>query len=113
MRYAIMILALVGVLASPRPAAALTGNDLLERCSKDGEKWFWCHGFVVGWAQRQRIAAADPKAEKYACLPTGAPFTQLMDVLIKALKNHPEVRHKDAAILVTLAFKEAFPCPKN
>ena len=29
MKYAIIVLALVGVLASPRPAAALTGNDLL------------------------------------------------------------------------------------
>jgi hypothetical protein len=34
MRYAIIVLALLGVLASPRPAAAaaMSGNDLLKVC---------------------------------------------------------------------------------
>jgi len=33
MRYAIIVLALLGVLASPRPAAAaITGNELLSEC---------------------------------------------------------------------------------
>jgi len=97
MRYAIMILTLIGVLALPRPTAAMTGNEFLERCSKDGEKWFWCHGFVTGWVQRDKVK--EVSAAYPFCFPAGAPYTKLMDVLIKYLKNRPEIRHTHAAVL--------------
>ena len=37
MRYAIIVLALLGLLASPRPAAGDTGNEILEICGMGGE----------------------------------------------------------------------------
>ena len=123
MRYAIMILALVGVLALPRPAAAITGNEFLERCEKKDKVnvgWFWCTGYVEGWAESQIISSAFAKAQKtgamkWVCFPKGGKMlnTQLVDVLVKYLNNHPEARHQKTMILAHKAFSEAFPCPKN
>ena len=46
MRYAIIVLALLGVLASPRPAASdVTGNTLLEVCENE----LVCSAYAMGW----------------------------------------------------------------
>ena len=50
MKYAIMVLALVGVLASPRPAAVEDDNDLLDAC-KSG---LACVTYMTGWADGSR-----------------------------------------------------------
>ena len=49
MRYAIIVLALLGVLASPRPAAAMTGNDLYAWC--ENEKNYYLI-YIEGWTNR-------------------------------------------------------------
>ena len=47
MRYAIIVLALLGVLAAPRPAAAAnTGNDLLAACEVSE---LACTMYPAGW----------------------------------------------------------------
>ena len=47
MKHAIMVLALMGVLASPRPAAAAaSGNNFLEMCNASE---LACHMYVKGW----------------------------------------------------------------
>ena len=51
MRYAIMILALVGVLALPRPAAAMTGNQLLVNCYLGGADGNACKSILIGFYQ--------------------------------------------------------------
>ena len=35
---------------------------------------------------------------------------QIVDVVVKYLKDHPENRHSDAAILVAVALMKTFPC---
>ncbi len=111
MRYAIMILALVGVLALPRPAAAIKGNELLERCTHEAQALeLWCMGYVSGWQGRNDIRIKG--TAKFICFPE-ARVSQFKDVLVKYLKNHPETRHQNAVPLTWRAFKEAFPCPKN
>ena len=50
MKYAIMVLALVGVLASPRPAAVEDDNDFLDAC-KSG---LACVTYMTGWADGSR-----------------------------------------------------------
>jgi len=111
MRYAIMNLALVGVLALPRPAAALDGNELLDRCTHEDEAVeLWCMGYASGWHGRNAIRAKGDSNP--ICFPE-ARASQFKDVLVKYLKNHPETRHQHAVLLTFKAFKEAFPCPKN
>ena len=50
MKHAILVLALVGVLASPRPAAVEDDNDLLDAC-KSG---LACVTYMTGWADGSR-----------------------------------------------------------
>ena len=50
MRYAIIVLALLGVLASPRPAAAgFGGNDFLKFCERNKAGSNACTFYIVGW----------------------------------------------------------------
>jgi hypothetical protein len=42
MRYAIIVLALLGLLASPRPAAGGTGNEILETCGMGAGEGLAC-----------------------------------------------------------------------
>ena len=68
MRYTIIVLALLGVLASPRPAAA-SGNDLLVDCIR----------YVMGWRDAFMIETTFSYGTKYLeqnpklgiCIPKG------------------------------------------
>ena len=118
MRYAIIVLVLAGVLALPRPAAALTGNDLLERCTDQRDLMkVWCGAYLDGWFDRHRIIVKGRvPGWTRVCFPTegaGVRRSQLIDVLVRYLKNHPEVRHKSSHLFTWTAFEEAWPCSKN
>ncbi len=100
MRYAIIVLALLGVLASPRPsAAALTGNDLLGIC----ETKLACGAHVMGWRDALygatfyiyggKAAGRNPKMG--ICIPKGATNGQLYKVLMKYLRDHPATLQRD------------------
>ena len=45
-----------------------------------------------------------------ACSPNNVTSGQVRDIIIKALRNHPEDRQTDAYILVVAALVEAMPC---
>jgi len=47
-----------------------------------------------------------------ACIPIPATGTELRDVLVHYLKNHPEDQHEKAATIVKKAFSKAYPCNK-
>jgi len=109
MKYAIMVLALVGVLASPRPAAAnFTGNEMLNHCmDQSGFGKVLCVGYVIGFKSRDEISMKGQK--KFICWPV-APIGQFQDVLVKYLRNNPEHRHNQITPLAWRAFTKAFPC---
>ena len=126
MKYAIMVLALVGVLARPTAAIAdsggVSGNTMLETCNKMAEI---CAIYSLGWRDSQiatmvraaslkGISGADAiRAESkfyLVCIPPKVTNGQSGDVLIKYLRDHPEERHKSVGVLACRAFKEAWPC---
>jgi hypothetical protein len=49
----------------------------------------------------------------WVCLPRMIRNQQLMDVLIKYLRDNPEQLHQEAGLLTAVAMMKAFPCPKN
>ncbi len=128
MKYAIMVLSLVGVLARPTAATAevtdmskATGNDMLELCEVNRSVciWYamgWDHGHdvavtVAGWQRgRKDINAILRLAPTGICAPPQATNHQLGDVLIQYLRDYPEKRHEPIRDLTALAFREAFPC---
>ena len=93
MKYAIMVLALVGVLATPRLASAFTWNDLYTWCKADRN---FCVVYIEGWvngvtaksiARRQKDLFGHPKNEDL----------------------YAEQIHYTAEILAWLAFRNAWP----
>ena len=106
MKYAIMVLALVGMLALPRLAtAATTGNELLKVCPARDKTT--CTTYINGWVEGIIV----PKSlTKLICIPEGVTLGQLTDVFLNYLRAHPEERHEGASFLTFRAMKKAFPC---
>ncbi|MEO5493084.1 MAG: Rap1a/Tai family immunity protein [Sphingomonas sp.] len=88
-----------------------TGNSLLSDCQSDNPaKQAFCLGYVgaIGdWTQ------SDPRLGSRVCLPAGGVRSQMVDVVVKYLKDNPAERAKGASLLVVLALREAFPCPQT
>ena len=118
MKYAIMVLALVGILATPRLAAAkLTGNQFLDMC-KNSE--LACLAYLHGWVDAFVITTIYMKDNNdvkkrnnhliNVCLSSEVTQTQKKMVLLKFLRDHPEMLHESSALLTYFAMKGAFPC---
>jgi len=133
MKYAIMVLALVGVLARPTAAIAekggISGNVMLETCQNIRDL---CSIYSMGWRNSQKativraaelkgisiVDGADASADAiraefklyWVCIPQKVTNGQMGDVLIKYLQDHPEKRHNDVGVLAWRAFRKAFPC---
>jgi hypothetical protein len=85
------------------------GNELLDSCNNDPP---WCLGYVVGIADAMSGAQSVGGTVNgwRACLPYGVTEGQVMDVVVQALRAHPQRRHNGASGLVASALSEAFPC---
>lgn len=81
------------------------GNDLNAACNSENT---YDQGFCLGFAIA--IAATATAVAPKACIPTGVKRSQLRDILVKYLDDHPERRHKSAEFLAIEAFVRAFPC---
>jgi len=112
------MIAAVALMLSAGPAAAkfLTGTGLLEEC-REYEKIeagqdakLEAAGFCVGYigGVRDMVKAAT----SYACTPDAANIRQVTLVVIKHLKENPAELHGMALGSITLALREAWPCPK-
>lgn len=97
------ILALLLLLSSS--AFALTGNELLARCSPGATESHtgFCYGYLDG--------LTDGAAEiKYFCLPDRVTLGQLKSVFLKYAIENPSVLHLPAGAVAGAAFIVAFPC---
>ena len=106
MRYLIFAAALMTGLIWSQLGQAITGNDLYEDCKETSTytNQSICLGYVVAIADVLRSSI---------CIPSMASHGQAMDIVKKALKEHPETRNVRAPILVSAALKKAWPCPKK
>lgn len=117
--------------AYPAPSLAFDGNALLRMCEKPplSHERGVCNGFIIGASSGIELAslkagdaAGLPESDWEAfrrygqlvagyCEPERVENGQLVDVVTKFLRDHPEHRHENAAITVAMAFISAFPCP--
>jgi hypothetical protein len=44
------------------------------------------------------------------CIPNTATYSQLKDVALNYMREHPEIRHESARSLIWTSYIEAFPC---
>lgn len=114
----IVTAALWVICALPVPAfaAPLTnGNDWLTRCqdgttSGDAGKATYCFSYARGLADGLSIWAVISPETALACIPTEIQGQDLVDVGMRYLKNHPEMRSFAAGVPLTRSFVEAWPC---
>jgi hypothetical protein len=85
-------------------AGAQTGNDLLSDCNHTNADYDagFCIGYIVGILDQLFEA-------KMFCPPVGVNTGQTKDMVIKFLKDKPELRHLPAVYLVNEATKN-FSC---
>lgn len=94
--------------------AALTGNDLKEACLNYPRniKALECITYIGGVSDTW-LAAEAFKIKPVFCLPLSATNDQFVLVVNKFLQDNPAKLHLLASALVTIAFKEAFPCKEG
>jgi hypothetical protein len=102
----VMITALAMLLGSPTSYAVLkSGNDLVADCQlKIPVAEGYCYGYVHGAHDALGMITE-------FCSPDDVVGKQLVDIVMKYLKENPENLHYNAASLVTSALIRAFPCP--
>jgi hypothetical protein len=83
------------------------GTTLMKACT--GPSALQCDAYVDGFADAISAAGKD---HALACIPIAATGTELRDVLVKFLKDHPEDQHLQASALAKRAFAKAYPCSK-
>src|SRR5258706_9640323 len=115
----------------PSQDAVATGNDLLHSCTPmirlfDGglqltrdelTPGFLCLGYIAGFIDGYNIGTETEKSQTGLshpafCLPAKEPLpaSQALRIVVKWLNDHPERLQQPKQVLITLAFKETFPC---
>jgi len=85
-------------------------RNLAECDNKDAVSDYRCGegvGFINGTHD-----AYDYTEQLTNCKPESLIHSQLRDVIMKWLNDHPERLHEGAAVLVLAAINEAWPCPE-
>jgi hypothetical protein len=111
--------ALVGVaLASTSmPSSALTGNELLlktqafENASAGKDRGGGPDQIEAGYAMGYVDAASTMLwASDKICLTPKVTFGQMLKIVHKYMREHPEELHEDGLVLVLKALRGPFPC---
>ena len=86
----------------------VSGNTLLHRCTSDeGGDLNFCVGYIEGI--RDATVLCDLNGKQRTDIPAEVTSEQMKDVVVKYLRDHPEERHKQGALLVIYALRLAFP----
>lgn len=87
-------------------AAEGSGNQLLAECLEPHSVfgYSYCLGFISGAADTLVFHTND------VCVPEKVTRGQTMDIVVRYLQAHPEIRHYASTTLAKAALMEAFPC---
>jgi hypothetical protein len=84
------------------------GERLYADCVPEEADWaLFCQAYIAAIADAARH---DPVDGDKVCVPADVKLEELVDIVSRSLKAHPENRHFGAAGLVAQALAEAFPC---
>jgi hypothetical protein len=88
-----------------------SGNILLRDCtpSTDTHSYAYCLGYISGLVEGATVEADLRKCKPLFAIPAEADLDQLIDVVVKYLKEHPEQRDVRAQVIALTALKAAFP----
>jgi hypothetical protein len=116
-----VLLVVGGVLAAPSANAqsSRTGIELLRQCEGRGGQTdtegqvllIACVSYIAGMVDALRVAGALPRVHRLFCPPAqGVMNEQLLLVVTKWLREHPDQLHYEARSSVVIALAQAFPC---
>lgn len=106
----VAILTLTPVADTSAPVGAyLTGKQLYEQCTAQKEtSAAICAGYLMGIADALDFARS--MAKRPQCIPKDAGPNQLRDVIVEALKAHPDQQALPAAQVSSEIFGAAYGC---
>lgn len=92
-----------------RMTMLVSGNDLYERCQTDQADPTYlanvgfCHGYI--YAAADFFATIADEAGRPSCRKAGVDNRQLIDTVVKYLRDHPEKRHQPGnyAVIAVIA----------
>jgi hypothetical protein len=105
-----------------KPSVDESGNAFLSQCELVIDRYSMkdkegspvdageCYGYVTGFNHGVGMAYDIVGQPQPYCLPDGVTHGQMMRVLIKFIKDHPEKAHKLTGVLEIESFMDAFPC---
>ena len=87
----------------------MAGNQLYTFCETDSPPCAYYISGVIDFLNFRSQASNDPGV----CAPAGTSITPLRLAFRKYADQHPELLSYNAAMLVSVAEVEAFPCPRK
>jgi hypothetical protein len=100
-------ISLLTICGSTANAAYMSGNSLLAKCEGTTLDQITCMSYIVGVADAQAglLQGGSLQSRK---LPAGVSPGQLQAIVVKYMKEHPEMLHYEAAQLVYIAIMRSF-----
>lgn len=100
----------LAALLATGPQAFYAGNELYSFCEvQDNER---CMGYILGTVDTALAVETAFNQPPPFCFGEGVRASQVRDVVVIYLRDHPANRHLGAAGLIFSAVKQAFPCAK-
>ena len=88
-----------------------SGNFWLARCSE--QVTTACLSFLHGAQEMHERMASDDYKRRLFCPPDGITLGQSRLIVVKYLRENPNLLHLPFVSLVTLGLAKSFPCPRN
>ena len=90
-----------------------TGNLFLKICRGGDVGRGYCLGYFAGISDGiTTLQLLKPQLWTPICKPDQMTDSQLRDVVVKYLDDHPEERHEPISLLTVLAMRSAWPCSR-
>jgi hypothetical protein len=94
------------------------GNGLLQACAGSDEDQLLCLGYILGVRDTLEqmadlLSQVQKRDARVFCIPSEATKGQMIDLVVKFLRENPEKRHLFSVDLIGLAFQKAWPCPNR
>jgi len=87
-------------------AGFIDGNELYDKYQKGQNNILSAGGFYDGYV----LGIFDAYYNILFCPPINIKSGQVLDIVLKYLQNHPEIRNKPADYIVIKALQEVWPC---
>ncbi|TIX51247.1 Rap1a/Tai family immunity protein [Alteraurantiacibacter aquimixticola] len=95
---------------SPGSIGYLTAGGLADRCGENSaESLSYCFAFMAAVRDTARAYEIWINQREF-CMPAGTAQSEIRDIFLAKIESEPSAREGQAASVVLVALKEAFPC---